>query len=253
MSAATLAAFAPRHRQPGHSPRTTGLALMVAVAGHAAALAWWMQQPPVEAAAPLAMGQHLAVNWVSLPTPPSPSTTPAPAQPLPRPAVPTEPVKAAAAPMQPAAAPVPAPAPVTPAPAVAATPAAATAAPPSPPLAAAPAPAPAPVPAPAVAPAASAVVPASFDAAYLDNPRPLYPAASRQEGEEGTVLLRVRVLPNGLPEQVELARSSGFDRLDKAARSTVARWRFTPARQGDQAIAAWVQVPISFALKRAQP
>lgn len=112
---------------------------------------------------------------------------------------------------------------------------------------------------PAAAPAVTAkaappaVVPASFDAAYLDNPRPNYPAVSRQEGEEGTVLLRVRVLPSGLPDQIELAQSSGFDRLDRAARSTVARWRFTPARQGEQTVAAWVQVPISFSLKRAQP
>jgi protein TonB len=95
--------------------------------------------------------------------------------------------------------------------------------------------------------------PASFDAAYLDNPRPAYPAVSRQEGEQGTVVLKVHVLPTGLADQVELDKSSGFDRLDKAARSTVARWRFTPARQGERPIAAWVQVPIDFYLKRAQP
>ncbi len=88
-----------------------------------------------------------------------------------------------------------------------------------------------------------------FDANYLDNPAPTYPALSRRLGENGRVLLRVFVNPDGQAAQVEVRESSGYDRLDKAARDTVQRWRFVPARQGDKGVAAWVLVPISFSLR----
>jgi protein TonB len=63
------------------------------------------------------------------------------------------------------------------------------------------------------------------------------------------VLLRVFVNPDGGASQVEIRESSGFERLDKAARDTVRRWRFVPARQGDKGVAAWVLVPISFSIR----
>lgn len=109
---------------------------------------------------------------------------------------------------------------------------------------------------PSTAPAASqpALQPTSppvFNAAYLRNPAPAYPATSRRYGEAGRVLLRVRVLPSGQPEEVVLQQSCGHDRLDAAALDAVRRWRFVPARQGEQAIAAWVVVPIQFSLQEA--
>jgi protein TonB len=100
---------------------------------------------------------------------------------------------------------------------------------------------------PATAPAP--VVPPRFDADYLDNPAPAYPSLSRRLGEEGRVLLRVFVDPDGSAARVEVRDSSGFERLDKVARDTVGRWRFVPARQGDKAVGAWVLVPISFSLR----
>jgi len=120
-------------------------------------------------------------------------------------------------------------------------------------LSAAEEPAPPPPPAPAATPAATAapaaVTAARFDAAYLNNPRPGYPALSRRLREEGQVTLRVLVSPDGQPAQVELRTSSGSDRLDRAAREAVARWRFVPARRGDIAIESWVLVPIVFKLQ----
>lgn len=115
-------------------------------------------------------------------------------------------------------------------------------APPAPPLP------PAPV---AVAPALAPmpVVAASFDADYLSNPKPVYPVGSRRLGEEGTVVLRVKVSPGGAPMLVEIKRSCGFARLDEAARTAVAQWRFVPARRGDEAIESWVSVPIVFSLQ----
>ena len=114
---------------------------------------------------------------------------------------------------------------------------------------------PAPVPA-AVPPAptfiaapAAPITQARFDAEYLNNPKPVYPATSRRLGEEGKVVLRVRVDQQGQAANVEIKTSSGYARLDTAAHDTVARWRFVPARRGDEPVAAWVLVPIVFNLE----
>lgn len=103
------------------------------------------------------------------------------------------------------------------------------------------------------APAVSAAAPAAistarYDAAYLNNPKPNYPPLSRRLGEEGKVLLKVRVTREGLPASVELEKTSHFDRLDEAARQAISRWRFIPARRGDEAVEASVIVPIVFRL-----
>ena len=90
-----------------------------------------------------------------------------------------------------------------------------------------------------------------FDAAYLNNPAPAYPAVSRRLGEEGRVLLAVQVDADGAPRQVRIARSSGYPRLDAAAQVAVEKWRFVPARQGEHSVAASVNVPIHFRLDDA--
>jgi periplasmic protein TonB len=93
------------------------------------------------------------------------------------------------------------------------------------------------------------VIPPSFNANYLDNPAPAYPTLSRRMGEQGRVMLRVFVEADGLPSKLEVRTSSGFERLDQSALDAVRRWKFVPAKQGDQAVAAWVVVPILFNLK----
>lgn len=109
---------------------------------------------------------------------------------------------------------------------------------------------PAPPAPPAIAPPAPvAVVAARFDADYLHNPKPAYPAISRRNGEEGKVLLKVRVSPQGAALEVAVSRSSGFSRLDTAALDAVTRWRFVPARRGDEAVESSVIVPVTFALE----
>ncbi len=87
-----------------------------------------------------------------------------------------------------------------------------------------------------------------FDAAYLNNPAPAYPLISRRQGESGKVLLRVKVSSLGTAATVEIAQSCGFPRLDQAALDAVRKWRFVPARRGDEAISASVIVPLTFKL-----
>ncbi len=92
------------------------------------------------------------------------------------------------------------------------------------------------------------VVAAVYEAAYLNNPKPAYPSIARRLNEEGRVLLRVHVSAQGLPLVVNVQESSGFSRLDEAARKTVQRWSFVPAKRGSEAIPSWVDVPIQFSL-----
>jgi len=93
-----------------------------------------------------------------------------------------------------------------------------------------------------------AVTPPRFDADYLHNPLPAYPRAARRYGDQGRVLLKVRVSAQGTASAVELESSSGHARLDEAAQETVRRWRFVPARRGAEAIDDWVLVPVVFRL-----
>lgn len=112
----------------------------------------------------------------------------------------------------------------------------------------APQPEPRPVEAPLAPPAPPVIVAARFDADYLQNPKPVYPAMSRRQGEEGKVVLRVRVSTQGAALSVEMKQSSGFTRLDEAARAAVEKWRFVPARQGNEAVESSVLVPLNFTL-----
>lgn len=101
---------------------------------------------------------------------------------------------------------------------------------------------------PAPLPAPTPVTAPLFNADYLHNPAPVYPYQSRRTGEQGRVVLRVLVSAAGGAEKVEIQTSSGSPRLDQAALEAVRAWRFVPARQGEQAVEAWVAVPINFKL-----
>ena len=102
-------------------------------------------------------------------------------------------------------------------------------------------------------PGATTTTPPNFSAAYLNNPRPVYPPAAKFRGHQGTVELRVQVGADGGASQVLINRSSGHKELDEAAQDVVKkRWRFVPAKQGDRAIAGWVIVPLEFELKKSR-
>lgn len=207
--------------------RLVRLAVVLGLHGLFLLLLWQVQQRPVPEPEPIRMAVRVVER--SLPAPEVPRQAPAvPETPTPPPPVrPPEPrpVAVRAPPARPAPRPAAPVAPVAPAPAE-----------------------PAPVRAPAApAPVLTAV---RFDADYLDNPAPQYPTRARRRGEEGRVLLQVQVDARGLPQQVEIHEGSGHASLDAAALEAVRRWRFVPARRGDEAIAASVLVPIQFQLDR---
>lgn len=75
-----------------------------------------------------------------------------------------------------------------------------------------------------------------------------HPAALRERGIEGAVMLRVKVDMQGRPADVQLLAGSGWRLFDEAALQQVRACRFIPARQGGQAIDSWVEFPVRFAL-----
>ena len=86
------------------------------------------------------------------------------------------------------------------------------------------------------------------DALHLNNPKPDYPAISRRIGEEGHVRLSVYILADGRVGDIRLKQSSGYPRLDQAAIEAVRRWRYLPARRGDEPIDYWYVQTIIFSL-----
>jgi protein TonB len=91
---------------------------------------------------------------------------------------------------------------------------------------------------------------ATQNLAYASPVQPRYPPGSVRAREEGTVLLRVLVDAAGVPQRIEIEKSSGHARLDNAAREAVSRARFRPVLRDGAAIPAWGVVPIAFRLDR---
>lgn len=207
---------------------------------HVAAL-WALQSGLLRRAAELVVPVELLSVLVTPPAAPAPPEPPAQAaEPPPQPALRKTPPAPAPAP-RPVAAPDPAPAP-----------AAATAStepqPPAPALTT-PMTATAPAAAPAAAPAPRIEMPIS-DADYLLNPPPAYPRMSFKLGEEGTTVVRVLIGPDGRAQDAQIARSSGFTRLDQAAEATARSWRYVPGKRGGVPEAMWVNVPIKWEIKK---
>jgi protein TonB len=80
--------------------------------------------------------------------------------------------------------------------------------------------------------------------------RPSYPSTARRLGIQGTTMLRVHVLADGRVGEIAVEESAGHPDLDQAAADAVRRWRFEPARSGEQAVAMWVRLPVEFHLTR---
>lgn len=79
--------------------------------------------------------------------------------------------------------------------------------------------------------------------------QPDYPSSEIRKGNEGRVLIRLRVGRQGQVLAAEIVKSSGFPALDHAALQTALReWRFLPARQGEVAIAGEFQTWVRFSL-----
>ena len=207
------------------------------LAFHVLAL-WALQSGLLMRAAEIVVPAEILTRFVD---PPAPKVQPQPPAP---PAQPAAPKKAVAkAPLRPAPQPLaiadPTPVPTAPAGATTLQLSPATVAAPIAPVAAVP-----------TAPAAPVAVQLpSSDADYLQNPKPPYPPLSRRLNEQGKTVVRVFIGADGLPQRSEIFRSSGYERLDQAAITTVMRWRFVPGKRGGVAEGMWFNVPINWLLE----
>jgi periplasmic protein TonB len=229
-------------------PRLVPLGLIILL--HAALL-WTAMQAMTRPPAVPAPAREVVAMLITPQPAAKPEAQPAPLVPKPavRPKPKAAPVEKKAVPRPtPKPAPIPAPAeksitapePAAPHEPQAAAPTAAPAAPVEPAAPAASAP-PAP-PAPAMPKTVSGVE-------YVQPPRPEYPATSRRMNEEGKVMLRVLVNERGRPEQAEVQKSSGYSRLDEAARQAAMRAVFKPHAEDGKPVAVYALIPINFSIQ----
>ena len=79
--------------------------------------------------------------------------------------------------------------------------------------------------------------------------KPEYPSASRRLEEEGTVSLRFLVGSDGKVIQAEVEKSSGFKRLDEAARAGLSRCAFKPATVDGKPEQGWATMKYTWRLE----
>jgi len=84
--------------------------------------------------------------------------------------------------------------------------------------------------------------------AYLTRTRVAYPREAVAQHQQGTVILRVLVGTDGIPQAIEIEKSSGSRILDNAARDAVRRWTFQAGTRNRISAALWARVPIKFDL-----
>jgi protein TonB len=106
-------------------------------------------------------------------------------------------------------------------------------------------PAPAPAPPP---PVANVRTPAVINAAQ-NCQKPEYPSASRRNEEEGTVQLRFLIGTNGQVIESQVEKSSGFARLDEAARSALSKCQFKPGTLNGAPEQSWASMKYTWRLE----
>ena len=92
------------------------------------------------------------------------------------------------------------------------------------------------------------ITPPSADAYAPLNPKPPYPISSRENGEQGAVMLYACITDHGKVERLDLAQSSGYPALDRSALNTVRHWSFRPAQESGKSIPMCYRLPIRFLL-----
>lgn len=78
---------------------------------------------------------------------------------------------------------------------------------------------------------------------------PRYPVDSRRAREQGTVVLSVLLSADGRVSDIDVIRSSGFSRLDRAALDAVRDWRWSPLMRDGNAVMVRGIVTIPFVLQ----
>lgn len=74
-----------------------------------------------------------------------------------------------------------------------------------------------------------------------------YPEASRRMDEEGSVALKFLIGTDGKVKESSVEKSSGFRRLDEAARKgLVAKCQFKPGTENGHPVESWASMTFKF-------
>ncbi len=207
--------YAARQRSPLKHWRSIALVVLLHVI-----LLWAIQSglatKVVQVAKVVVQAELISEVTPSLPPPPAPKPPePAPKTPPPAPTAPVVTTPSPAAIQLPAAPPVAAPV--------------APAAPP--------------------APAAPAVRTSAVIQAGATCAKPDYPSASRRLEEEGTVTLKFLIGVDGRVIQAEVEKTSGFQRLDEAARNALSKCQFKPGTVDGKPEQSWASIKYTWRLE----
>jgi protein TonB len=82
----------------------------------------------------------------------------------------------------------------------------------------------------------------------LHNPPPPYPSAARRRGQEGSVVVELRVLADGRVAEAKVVESEGPGAFVDAVLRTVEQWRYQPATLGGTPVECVQRVRFNFRL-----
>jgi len=88
----------------------------------------------------------------------------------------------------------------------------------------------------------------NFPTSDLHNPSPEYPEMAIFLGYQGNAIVRIKVSVKGISQGVEILRSSGHKILDDAVTKALKKWRFTPNKRGNTAMANSVVISVIYIL-----
>jgi protein TonB len=80
---------------------------------------------------------------------------------------------------------------------------------------------------------------------------PPYPEQARQQGVEGTVIVKLTITAEGRPRNVTVVRSSGHSGLDEAAVAHVRKTKFSPALKDGEPVRMHITFRVKFRLVNA--
>ncbi|PQA84589.1 energy transducer TonB [Limnohabitans sp. TS-CS-82] len=102
---------------------------------------------------------------------------------------------------------------------------------------------------PAAAPQAPAIRMGAVIQAGAHCAKPDYPSASRRMEEEGTVTLKFLIGADGKVLQADVEKSSGFTRLDEAARNALSKCQFRPGTVDGKPEQSWASIKYTWRLE----
>ncbi|WP_310626036.1 energy transducer TonB, partial [Limnohabitans sp.] len=107
----------------------------------------------------------------------------------------------------------------------------------------------APTPPAAAAPAAPAIRTGAVVQPGAHCAKPDYPSASRRMEEEGSVTVKFLIGVDGRVLQAEIEKTSGFTRLDEAARNALSKCQFRPGTVDGKPEQSWASITYKWRLE----